>query len=185
VPAIIRSLFVLSLCVLVSACVESEAPLSPLATLPPGSPLIGTWVLHDKDETAYLHIGNEGQGVKMVDVELNANGTIKSESYVASATVLGGNGYLSVQTPRNGRLLYTLVKYRLSGNNTLTLWPADYKFLETAVKSGLISGTLDSTVPGVLLTADQVALQRFVVGYGKQMFPKATVTFRRLARGSV
>ena len=183
--AIFRSLFVLSLCVLVSACVESETPLSPPAPLPAGSPLIGAWVLQDKHEIAYLHIGNEGQGVKMVNVELSANGAIKSESYVASATVLGGNGYLSVQTPRDGRLLYTLVKYRLSGNNTLTLWPADYRYLETAVKNGLISGTLDASTPGVLLTADQGALQRFVVGYGKQMFPKATITFRRLARGTV
>jgi hypothetical protein len=116
----------------------------------------------------------------MVEVELNANGTLKTDSYLASALALGGNEYLSVQTPRDGQLLYTLIKYRLFKSNMLTLWPANYKFLESAIKDGLIAGTADATTPGVRLTADQQTLQRFVSTYDKQMFPKATAMLRRV-----
>lgn len=177
---LLKCMFLLSLCCLTSACVEFEAALSPPAPLAPGSPLIGTWVAKDQHESAYLHIGNEGQGVRMVEVELDKSGSIKSESYSAAATALAGNTYLSVQTPRNGRPRYTLLKYQLSGRNLLTLWPANYRFLDNAVKIGLIAGSVEATTAGVLLSADQESLQRFVGDYGNQMFPEATVKLRRL-----
>lgn len=174
----LRILLALSLCFLLSACVESESPLSPPGPLPPDSPLIGSWLYQSKDETAYLHIGNEGQDIKMVEVEIDAHGVLKSEIYTASAVTLGGHDYLSFQTPRDSRTLYTLMKYRLVDKDTLTLSLADYKFMETAVKDGLVAGTLGSS--GVLLTAGQDALQRFVVDHDSQIFPEATSQLRRL-----
>lgn len=176
----LKTLFVLSLGLLLSACVESESPLSPPAPLPADNPLIGSWLFQDKDETAYLHIGNEGQDVKMVEVEIYPDGRIKSEIYTASATTVGEHAYLSVQTPRDGRPLYTLMKYRLVDKDTLTLALANYKFMENAVKDGSIAGTLDSSAPGVLLTAGPDALKRFVLDHDKQIFPETTSELRRL-----
>jgi hypothetical protein len=160
--------------------VESESPLSPPAPLPLGSPLIGSWRLQDKDETVYLHIGNDGQDVKLVEVELDATGRLKSETYTASATMIGANDYLSVRTPRDGRTLYALIRYRLNDKDTLTFSHADYTFLKNAVKSRLIPGTVDRSTPGVLLSADQETLRRFVADHDKRMFPEASSEFRRL-----
>ncbi len=179
---VIRTILALSFCILVSACVESEAPLSPLAPLPPDSPLIGSWMLSDKSETMFFHVGNEGETAKILEVELGKDGSIKSENHVASAVSHGGNTYLSVQVRSGDKLLYSLWKYQLSGKNRLTLWPADYKFLESAVSQGLIVGTVNAKamVQRVELSADSDALLVFVGKYSAQVFPKATIKLQRV-----
>jgi hypothetical protein len=177
----IRTILALSFCLLVSACVESEAPLTPPAPLSPDSPLIGSWVIFDTNETMFFHVGNEGAAAKILEVELSKDGSIKSKSYIASAVAQGGNEYLSVQVRSGEKLLYSIWKYQLTGNNTLTLWPANYQFLENAVNKGLIVGTVEpkGPVPRVQLSADSNALLLFVGKYSSQMFPKATIKLQR------
>lgn len=176
-----RGVFLLVLCFFISACVESEYPLSPPQPLPKGHPLIGTWVQHNESETVYLHVGNVGQDVKVLEVEVDRNGMLRSQSYLAAVTVLGENHYLSVQKQRDPRHAHILLKYEISADNTLSLWNADPRFLSAAIKDGRIAGSAQSGLPNVRLSADAASLQAFVTANHQQIFIAPAVTLWRIA----
>ena len=180
---IARGLVALLALLLGGCLVQSDAPLSPLVALPAASPLLGTWVHAEKDEVSYFHCGNEGASARVIEVDLLKDGRVKSESYAVSATTLDGNGYLSLELAGKDGPKYLWMKYRLTGNDALTLWSADEKFVGEAVKRGEISGTVEakSSYPRVLVSADAERLRRFVREHDARIFAGKPLELRRVA----
>ncbi|MBS1198523.1 MAG: hypothetical protein H6R18_2308 [Proteobacteria bacterium] len=177
-----RTTLLFFLCTLLAGCVESNIPLSPFAALPLGHPLLGTWVHRDQKEQVYLHIGNEENGLKLLQVELDDKGALKSESYQASATTLAGKDYLSIRLSEKDRVFYYIWKFRIAENGTLTFWAPDHKFMEKAVNQGLIAGEAHAGkfITVVKLSADQQALQRFIAEHDAKIFSDESSTLKRL-----
>jgi len=162
--------------------VQSDAPLSPLARLPADSPLLGTWVHRARDEVTYFHCGNQGASARVIEVDLRTNdGGVKSETYLLAVTSVDGKNYLSIQLPGDGPPRYLWMKYRLTGNDALTLWFAEDEFVTAAVKSGAIPGTVKPDgVPRVLLSADRERLRRFVGENDARIFTGKPLELRRV-----
>lgn len=169
------------LCFWLSACALSTTPLSPLAPLAAGDPLLGTWFLKEgkPDEATYLHIGNQEDAIQMISVSVERSGQIKSEKLLAASTALAGHNYLSLQIQENGKTLYLICKYQITGNDTLTFWAPSAAFVKNAIRQGLIAGTASST----LLSADQQALRKFFVQHDSDLYPETETiaTFTRAA----
>jgi len=162
--------------------VQSDAPLSPLVALPADSPLLGTWLHSEKDEVSYFHCGNEGKSAKVIEVDLKQNGRVKSEVYAIAATTIAGNDYLSLQVKQDARVRYLWIKYRLTGNDALTLWFADEKFVTETVRKGEIAGTVEpnSSFPRVLLSADAERLRRLIAEHDDKIFVGKPLELRRV-----
>lgn len=180
-----RSALLLLLCFLLAGCVESDFPLSDFAPLAPDHPLLGSWVAKDGEQSAYLHIGNQEDGLKLLEVEIDDKGKLKSETYVAHASAVAGKEYLNVRFAHEGTTVYYLLKFSLAGKDTLHLWLPDYDFMAEAVKKGMIAGSVQSGkwVPKVQLSASQADLQKFVADNDARIYPKPSSTLQRLPRG--
>ena len=177
-----RTAFILFLTFLLAACVESEVPLSAFTPLAPDHPLIGTWTVRNEKETVYLHIGNQEKTLHLLEVEIDHQGTLKSEHYEAISTSLASGDYLSVPMRSGEKTTYQIWKYRVSGEGTLTLWPPSARFIEDAIKKGWIAGTVQpgASIATVLLTADQPSLQRFIVRHDADIFREPTAVLFRI-----
>jgi len=177
-----RTPFILLLTFLLAACVESELPLSSYVPLASNHPLIGTWTVRNEKETVYLHVGNQEKTLHLLEVEIDHQGTLKSEHYEAISTSLASGDYLSVLLRSEGKTTYQIWKYRVSSEGTLTLWPPSARFIEDAIKKGWIAGTVQpgASIPTVLLTADQPSLQRFVARHDADIFPEPTTALFRI-----
>ncbi|OQA32904.1 MAG: hypothetical protein BWY57_01589 [Betaproteobacteria bacterium ADurb.Bin341] len=177
-----RTAFILFLSFLLAACVESEVPLSAFAPLAPDHPLIGTWTVRNEKETVYLHIGNQEKTLHLLEVEIDHKGTLKSERYEAISTSLASGDYLSVPMRSGEKTTYQIWKYRVSGEGTLTFWPADNDFIADAINKGWIAGTVQprTVIPKVLLTADQQSLQRFIAQHDAKIFIEPTTALFRI-----
>ena len=177
-----RAALLFFLCSLLAGCVESNIPLSPFAALPPDHPLLGTWGHRDEKEQVYLHIGNAEDGLKLLQVEFDAKGVMKIETYQATVTRLAGNDYLSIRQSEKDRVSYFIWKIRITGNETLSFWAPDHKFMEKAVNQGLIAGQAqpDRFVTVVKLNADQPALQRFIAEHDAKIFTEESSVLKRL-----
>jgi len=177
----VKACIILCLGMLLAGCLQSKVPLSPLAALAPANPLVGDWIYEKQGETGTVHIGNEDGTAKLISVERDSDGTIKSEDFKFAATTIDGKNYMSVEIPDADTVLYILLQYRITDNKRLTLRAANIPFVADAIQRGLISGTANpkSVAPNAMLSADTDALQRFVTQYDKQLFTEDLVTYHR------
>lgn len=176
-----RTAFTLLLTFLLTACVESEHPLSAFTPLAANHPLIGTWTQRNDKETVYLHVGNQEKTLHLLEVEIDHQGTLKSEHYEAISTSLESGDYLSVLQRSEGKTTYQIWKYRVSSQGALTFWSPSARFIEDAIKKGWIAGTVQSGsgISNVLLTADPPSLQRFIARHDAEIFLEPTTDLVR------
>ncbi len=177
-----RTAFILLLTSLLTACVESEHPLSAFTPLAADHPLIGTWTQRNDKETVYLHVGNQEKTLHLLEVEIDQRGTLKSEHYEAISTSLESGDYLSVLQRSEGKTTYQIWKYRVSSQGTLTFWSPSARFIEDAIKKGWIAGNVQSRsgISNVLLTADPPSLQRFFARYDAEIFLEPSTALIRV-----
>ena len=174
---------ILFCCILGGCGVVSDTPLSPKRALPGESLLIGAWLMEERKEKIYLHIGNENEFTRIVSISIRADGKIKVENYEAAPIRINDTDYLSVEvrSKGNGNPVYYIFQYSVSNDSALSFWPIDSGFMENAIKKGLIAGRIDTGLfTSVVIQADQRALQDFVKEYGSQMFTGKSVVFQRV-----
>jgi hypothetical protein len=125
-------------------CVNSAHPLTDDKTSTPDLKLLGTWELSDpdkpdephtvtvtrkKDSTTVLHaVGKDGE---------------KTEELDLFCTKIGDNLLLSAQTEKDGKPVFAIAKYQLSGETSLKVWVLDTEFIAGAVKKKELKGTIE------------------------------------------
>jgi hypothetical protein len=167
-------------CCLLNGCgVDSDTPLSAPGKLSPDDAVLGTWKsvrasnAKDSERPSYLHIGNANGQIKILSVEFEDDGSIKTEEFSASSVSLNGDTFASIQLPIDGKMSYVLARYQVGANDRLKVWLADYGWVKSAIESGIISGNVapNTLVPAAHLAGnDGEALRNFVSSNRDKIF---------------
>src|SRR5262249_54975041 len=141
----------------------------------PDLKLLGSWELSDpdkpeekhavtvtrkKDSTTVLHaVGKDGE---------------KTEELDLFCTKIGDNLLLSALTEKDGKHVFAIGKYQLSGETSLTVSVLDVEFFAAAVKKKELKGTIKQQQFLVDVSLDDTPenLRKFIEKNGARCFSK-------------
>jgi len=172
-----RTFLVAFLLIGISACIESESPLS--APDKPDTSVAGLWVSHkDKNNTVYLHvIVDINKQMKLVKVThpLTAFGAIGgAEQYEIFPTWSGTETFMNVSFPASlvsegekHTVRYLFIRYRIFPNDTLHVWHISSEKLRAAIDSGSLKGKAWDGRWGsnVILTDSSANLLKYITAH--------------------
>jgi hypothetical protein len=165
----------LTLLLCIVGCVNTARPLTDQKTSTPDLKLLGSWELTDpdkpdephavtvtrkKDSTTVLHaVGKDGE---------------KTEELDLFCTKVGDNLLLSAQTEKDGKQVFAIAKYQLSGETSLKVWVLDVEFFAAAVKKKELKGTIKQQQFLVDVSLDDTPenLRKFIEKNGAKCFSK-------------
>ncbi len=170
------SLVSLFVAVLLTACVpELTNPLTVPGAQALDKTLFGSWILHDKEEHSFLHIGQEegGKNFSILIVDIHKPQTISSRVYRGHNSSVGDKVYLNIEVldDKNKLKAYMLVRYSVAGSD-LKISLVDTSSIEKAIKAGKLAGKVDDKPQTISVTADAAALQAFVTSNDSELFKK-------------
>jgi hypothetical protein len=156
-----------------SGCVSSVRPLSDETTSMPDLTLLGTWEVSDPEKL------NEKQVItvtrkkdsKTVLHAVGKDGEKKEESDLY-CTKIGNNMLLSAMNEENGKQVYAIAKYQLTGDTSLKLWALDNEFFAAAVTKKELKGAVKKKefFVDVLLDETPENLHKFIEKHGAKCF---------------
>jgi hypothetical protein len=175
---IFRLLPVLALALVAGGCVTSKNPIGQTAGFKPDPALVGVWRTRvRKDDpviTVYVLPKKDG-GMTALAIGLpNKKDEGGWETFDLRVAALGPYHYMSGRegldngVPSKDRSGYTLLLYRLSGADTLTLYQLDTQKIGAVVDSGKLAGKVRKSDPkksqwqSVSITADPASLDAFM-----------------------
>jgi hypothetical protein len=167
----------LALSVLLAGCPESVHPVSDPATAVHDPELFGVWHGTFEDDThVYLHIGPAEHGMtRAVMIEHRENGRgIKIENYVAFPTRLPKLKLLNVRSLDDASRGYTIIRYKVEGDDEMTFWITSYPAVREDIKAGKLRGVAEAGQFGdTRITASSVELAAYLHGSdGDRLFDK-------------
>ena len=166
---ILKSLPILAVMLLMSACVPSLYPLYTEGDLVFEPLLVGTWVVEDDGNETIWTVKKSAEGYEMVDVEEDQD----PAKFDVRLVKLGGHTFLDLfpaqQEPNNGLYqlhlirAHTFMKVTLDGDS-LGVTMLDQEWLKNALKSKGTALAHQTLVDGdLLLTAPTADLQEFIL----------------------
>jgi hypothetical protein len=168
----IRLLFVV---VMVSGCIPySDNPLTAPGEQPLDQAVMGTWFLHDDDDTVFLHAGVdwETKGLRLVMVEFHKDGELKTYVLVGHTSRVGNQSYMNLRwdQPDEPDKGYLFVKYNRMGEQ-FGFALANVDAVEKAINEGAARGKIvRGQGASVTLTDSSERLREFVQKHDKDLF---------------
>jgi hypothetical protein len=128
----------------------SQQPLSDLKNATYDQRLEGVWRITSKDgEGAFIHIGRMKDNLtKVITVENNTNGYLKSAEYVMFPTFIDNMQYMNIFFDDVSKGIpkeikgYYFARYDLVDNKTLLFYSIRPKMVADAIKSGRLKGVI-------------------------------------------
>ncbi|HZZ27797.1 MAG TPA: hypothetical protein VFE46_07285 [Pirellulales bacterium] len=165
-----------------AGCIISENPLSDPKGAKSDKALIGDWVYRDANgQKGYLHIGEGVLGKQlgwMEVIKVKGNSEFDPTHNFAFPSEVGDHKYFNVVMLKfpvddykeksasdilKGVSQYAVFKYEVDSNG-LTIWEADKKVLDQAVKKGEIKGD------GIVLKDTTENFRKFVAAHDAELF---------------
>ncbi len=175
VTAVLIAILVLGGCV-----IESKKPLTEIGSEKLDDSIIGTWYWNEPNETGFVHIGlNSETRYKIVMVETNGSGDIKTREFLAHSSALKTGRYLNVVSQqKNSPKTFLLIRYEVSKEG-LNLFLPDSSVFEKGVESKMLKAefTKGKNKEIVLLDSSK-KLANFVVENDAQLFPEGSLLHR-------
>jgi hypothetical protein len=146
----IKTILSLLLLTVISCCPISQQPLSDLNKATYDKRLEGVWRITSKDGAgALIHIGRMKDNLtKVITVENNPNGDLKSAEYAMFPTVIDNMQYMNIFFDDVSKGIpkeikgYYFARYDLKDNKTLLFYSITPKVAEDAIKSGRLKGII-------------------------------------------
>lgn len=173
--AVLVAVLVLGGCV-----IESKKPLTQIGSEKLDSSIIGTWYWNQPNETGYVHIGLDSeQRYKIVMVETNGSGDIKTREFLAHSSILKTGRYLNVVSQeKSSSKAFLFIRYEVSKEG-LNLFLPDSSVFEKAVESKMLKAQfLKGKNKGIVLLDSSKNLANFVVENDAQLFPEGSLLHR-------
>ncbi len=154
------------LAAILNGCIPySDNPLTAPDKAGPDPAILGTWFLHEEGETVFLHLGidEKTKGLRVVMVEFQKDGEVKTSELIGHTSRLGNNTYMNLRWdwPADPETGYLFVKYQIKGNRiALGLIRSDE--VEKAIREGKLQGRIDQNPTSVRLTGSSEQLQEYV-----------------------
>ena len=166
---VLKSLPILAVVLLMSACVPSLYPLYTERDLVFEPLLVGTWVVEDDGHETIWTVTKSAEGYEMMDVEEDQD----PAKFDVRLVKLGGHTFLDLypaqQEPNNGLYqlhvirAHTFMKVRLSADS-LGVTMLDQDWLKEALKAKETALAHQTLADGdLLLTASTADLQEFIL----------------------
>jgi hypothetical protein len=161
-----RYLLWMLLAAVLNGCIPySDNPLTPPDMAGPDPAIIGTWFLHEEGETVFFHMGidEKTKGLRVVMVEFQKNGEVKTSELIGHTSRLGNKTYMNLRwdLPADPEAGYLFVKYQAEGERIgLGLIRSDE--VEKAIREGKLRGRIDQKPPSVRLTESSEQLREYV-----------------------
>lgn len=169
-----------------TGCVSSLKPLTDAKTSTPDLRLLGTWEFEDKDKMEKHTILVERKKDAPNVLEASAAKDGKREAGDLLLTKIGNDHYVSVgNKDKDGVTKYTIAKYHLADDGTLSIWGLETDFFAAAVENKELKGSIKREL-FTDVTLDETAenLRRFLEKHGAKCFMKETaITVKRIKRG--
>ncbi|MBU1564013.1 MAG: hypothetical protein KJ630_00120 [Proteobacteria bacterium] len=153
----------------------SDNPLTAPDNNGPDPAILGTWFMHEKGETVFLHMGidEKTKGLRLVMVEFQKDGEVKTSELIGHTSRLGSYTYMNLlwDRPAEPEAGYLFVKYQIVGERIgLGLIRSDA--VEKAVREGSIRGIIDETqkTKFVQLTDSAEQLREYVQKHDAELF---------------
>lgn len=173
--AVLIAILVLGGCV-----IESKKPLTEIGSEKLDNSIIGTWYWNEPNETGFVHIGlNSEKRYKIVMVETNGSGDIKTREFLAHSSALKTGRYLNVVSlEKSSSKAFLLIRYEVSKNG-LNLFLPDSSVFEKAVESKTLKAEfIKGKNKGIVLQDSSKNLANFVVENDAQLFPEGSLLHR-------
>jgi hypothetical protein len=156
-------------------CVNTARPLTDDKTSTPDLKLLGAWELTDPDKPDEPHAVTVTRKKDSATV-LHAVGKDgeKTEELDLFCTKIGDNMLLSAQTEKDGKHVFAIAKYQLSGETSLKVWVLNVEFIAAAVKKKELKGTIKQQQFLVDVSLDDTPenLRKFIEKNGAKCFSK-------------
>jgi len=140
--------------------------------------VLGTWFWKDKDESGYIHIGLDKKTdlLRLIMIEMNENGKLKSTELTGHTSSLEGNTYLNLKwmNPEDDKATgYMFMKYSVTSDG-LGLGFMHDKVIVKAIEDGTLKGKVEKGkwLSSVYITQGSKKLQKFIVQNDKALFPE-------------
>lgn len=173
--AVLVAVLVLGGCV-----IESKKPLTQIGSEKLDSSIIGTWYWNEPNETGYVHIGLDSeQRYKIVMVETNGSGDIKTSEFLAHSSALKTGRYLNVVSlEKSSSKAFLFIRYEVSKEG-LNLFLPDSSVFEKAVESKMLKAQfLKGKNKGIVLVDSSKNLAKFVAENDGALFPEGNLLRR-------
>ncbi len=173
--AVLIAVMVLGGCV-----IESKKPLTEIGSEKLDNSIIGTWYWNQPNETGYIHIGLDSEKrFKIVMVEINGSGDIKTRDFLAHSSALKTGKYLNVVSQgNNSSKAFLFIRYEVSKEG-LNLFLPDSSVFEKAVESKMLKAEfIKGKNKGLVLLDSSKNLADFVVENDALLFPEGNLLRR-------
>jgi hypothetical protein len=162
----------------ISACVpDSKYPLTAFDRDAMDASVYGVWFWKNKQETGYLHFGQEKDSglLQLVMIEVSSSGKISVTQMLGHTSQLGDSSYLNLKfvPSQDGISEYIFIKYVISEKG-LGLAFMDSAVIEKAIADKVLAGTVaqKQRVASVRLSDTSKNLQQFVRENELALFPE-------------
>ncbi len=173
--AVLIAVMVLGGCV-----IESKNPLTKIGSKKLDNSIVGTWYWNQPNETGYIHIGLDSEKrYKIVMVEINGSGGIKTRGFLAHSSALKTGNYLNVVSQeKNSSKAFLFIRYEVSKEG-LNLFLPDSSVFEKAVESKMLKAEfIKGKNKGLVLLDSSKNLADFVVENDALLFPEGNLLRR-------
>jgi len=140
--------------------------------------VLGTWFWKDKDESGYIHIGldEETKLIRLIMIEINKSGRLKSTELSGHTSSLKGNKYLNLKWvhPEDDKSTgYMFMKYSVTSDG-IGLGFMNGEVVEKVIKAGSLKGKVEKGkwISSVYITEGSKKLQKFIIKNDKTLFPE-------------
>lgn len=191
-----------ALCLLLTSCFDSTAPLSDPKTAKPDDRLLGVWRFKgESGEVNYYHFGRMGDKLppalmRVVNVHHAADGKLRQADLLLSPTTLGDKTYFSLAEMKPPQLVrleetgwtteavrgYLILRYQISGDAMTIQW-IDGEAKRKAIEAGKIKGVIQKDRNGatpVHFTDTTENVAKFVAKEGDALFSKDVLRLERV-----
>jgi hypothetical protein len=169
-----------------TGCVWSLKPLSDAKTSKPDLRLLGTWEFEDKEEkeTHTVVVTKKKDAPNVLEASTVQDG--KKETGELFCTKIGKDYFVSIgEKDDAGKIKYSIAKYDLKNDSTLSFSGFDAEFFAAAVGRKELKGTIKQEVfKDVTLDDTADNLRKFLEKHGQKCFTKETdITLKRIKKG--
>lgn len=178
---VLKFVVVLMAILALGGCViKSKEPLTQIGSEKLDRSVIGTWYWNDPNETGYVHIGLDSEKrYKVVMIEINDSGDIKTREFLAHSSALKTGKYLNVVSlEKNSSSAYLFIKYEVTEEGLSLSLPDSSVFEEAVASKDLKGDVVKGKRKDIVLVDSSTNLTKFVIDNDGELFPDSNLLRR-------
>lgn len=167
---------IFSIVLLVGCIPSSDNPLTKPNKNKIDKSIVGTWIMQDKGQVGYLHIGIDRNTklFKIIMVNIDKKNKLNMQELSGYNSILDNQHYLNIKFGDKSNKKesgYIFIKYTISSNE-LKIWLINSEAVKKAIISKSLKGTTskDDWLSTPHITESQHKLQKFIVKNNKLLF---------------